>query len=172
MRYWITTDTHMGHENIAKFCDRPKNHEDRIIRGLKHLRPEDVLIHLGDVAFTDEGERRYLGNVNCNKKWLILGNHDKSYTFHLRMGWDWVGEEMSLRRYGKLIRFSHVPVPIGEEDVQFHGHFHNNPPEYWEGWFKAIMTSKHHLLAIEYMDYRPVTLESLIKNINKNTGKG
>jgi calcineurin-like phosphoesterase family protein len=167
MNYWITTDTHLGHDNIAKYCDRPDDYNERIINGLSVLNYDDVLIHLGDVAFTGDGERKYLGNIPC-KKWLILGNHDKSLTYHLKIGWDWVGEEMSLRRYGKLIRFSHKPVPISEEDIQFHGHFHNAPPEYWEGWLKSIMTSKHHLLVLEYMSYQPATLESLVKAIDNS----
>jgi len=134
------------------------------MRGLSVLQYDDVLIHLGDVAWSDEGERKYLGNIPC-KKWLVSGNHDKSYAFHLKLGWDWVGETMQLRRFGLLIRFSHMPVPTYEEDIQFHGHFHNNPPEYWEGHLKAIMNSKHKLVVIEDLDYRPATLEWLLENL-------
>ena len=162
MKFWITTDTHLGHDNIARYCNRPNDYNERIINGLSVLQYDDILIHLGDVAFTDEWERKYLGNIPC-KKWLVLGNHDKSYTFHMKLGWDWVGESMLLRRWGKLIKFSHVPVPIGEEDIQIHGHFHNNLPKYWEGHLKAVLTSKHVLLVLEHVNYEPILVEPITK---------
>ena len=162
MKFWITTDTHMDHEAIANYCNRPDDYNERIIRGLSDLQWDDVLIHLGDVAFSDAGERKYLGNIPC-KKWLVKGNHDKNYTYHLGLGWDWVGEEMLLYRFGKWIRFSHMPKPIGIEDIQFHGHFHNNPLIRCEPYLTEILTVKHKLLIIEDMDYRPATLKSLLR---------
>ena len=146
--YYVTTDTHLGHDNIIEYCDRPLDYNKRIYRGLSVLRLEDTLIHLGDVGFTTGGEKAYLAIIPC-RKWLLLGNHDNSTSFHLSLGWDWAGEEMSIRRFGKLIRFTHKPKPIGEEDIQIHGHFHNNPIEYCEGWLTQYYTSKHKLLILE-----------------------
>ena len=161
MKYWITTDTHLGHDAIAEYCNRPNDYNERIIKGLSVLKYGDVLIHLGDVAFKDRGwEEKYLGNIPC-KKWLVLGNHDKSYTWHLKLGWDWVGEAMWLRRFGYLMKFTHKPTPLGEEDLQFFGHFHNNPLEVCEPYLVQLLTQKHRLLAIENMAYQPVTLQSL-----------
>ncbi|NIR62704.1 MAG: hypothetical protein GWN61_01740 [candidate division Zixibacteria bacterium] len=161
MKYWITTDTHIGHKNIQKYCNRPADCDDRILLGLQVLQPDDILIHLGDVAFNDTGEDEYLSRIPC-RRWLVMGNHDKSATYHLRAGWNWVGWSMQLRRFGKLIKFSHKPAPIGEEDVQIHGHFHNAKPEFWEGHLKVILSSKHRLLILEDVDYKPVPLERLI----------
>jgi calcineurin-like phosphoesterase family protein len=163
MTYWVTTDTHLGHEKIIDFCDRPIDFNERIIKGLYIMKPEDILIHLGDVAWNDAGEKRYLENIPCHKKWLVLGNHDKSANFHLKAGWDWTARQMSMRRFGLLIRFSHKPVPIGEEDIQLHGHFHNTDHHFWEEWLTAVMGSKHKLLVLENVDYKPVKLEDLLK---------
>lgn len=163
MKYWITGDTHLGHDNIAKYCNRPDDYNEKIIEGLSVLRYDDVLIHLGDVAFKNRGwEEKYLGNIPC-KKWLIIGNHDKSYTWHLKLGWDWVGESMILYRYGKRIEFSHKPIPAYNCDIQIHGHFHNNPPEYWEGHLKEALSYKHILLVLENIDYKPIRLENLLR---------
>ena len=162
MRYWITTDTHLGHDNIARYCNRPNDYNERILNGLSVLRNEDILIHLGDVAFRDEGwEEKYLSNIPC-RKWLVKGNHDKSYTWHLRLGWDWVGESMILDRFGKRIEFSHKPTPIMNCDIQIFGHFHNNPIENCEGYLTRYLTDKHHLLVLEDLNYQLVTLRSLI----------
>ena len=39
---WLITDTHLGHENIIKYCSRPKNHEELILSGLGLI---DYAIH-------------------------------------------------------------------------------------------------------------------------------
>ena len=162
-RYWITTDTHLGHANIARYCNRPDDYNERILDGLSVLGYYDVLIHLGDVAFKTKGwEEKYLGNIPC-KKWLVVGNHDKSYTWHLKKGWDWVGESMILERYGKRIEFSHKPTPIMNSDMQIFGHFHNNPIENCEGHLTRYLTSKHKLLILEDLDYKLVRLKDLIE---------
>ena len=163
-RYWVTTDTHFGHRNIQKYCNRPPDCDDRIMAGLQVMKMGDILIHLGDVAFNDKGEEHYVEALHDMGifRWLVLGNHDRSMAYHLEAGWDWVGWSMEMRRFGKLIKFSHKPTPIGEEDIQIHGHFHNAKIEYWEGYLKEIMTSKHKLLVIEDVDYKPVLLESLL----------
>ena len=162
MKYWITTDTHIDHIKTIDFCNRPDDFNERIIRGLVSLKSDDILIHLGDVSWSGPGERKYLGNIPC-KKWLVRGNHDRSYTYHLSIGWDWVGETMELERFGLRIKFSHKPVPIQEEDIQFHGHFHNASNDRWEKELVEILTNKHKLLVIEDMNYRPATLKSLIR---------
>jgi len=164
MRHWITKDTHIGHKNIQTFCNRPANCDALIFAGLSVLEKGDVITHLGDVAFRDRGEEEYFLNIPTGvRKWLVLGNHDKSAKYHLESGWDWVGHSMSIRRFGKLITFFHKPAPIGEADIQFYGHFHNNPIENCEGYLTSLLTPKHHLLAIEYMDYKPELLDTLIK---------
>jgi len=166
MRYWITTDTHVDHKNIIKYCNRPENCDELIMDGLSLVGPRDVIVHLGDVAFSSRGEEEYMMHLPyfC-KKWLILGNHDKSMKYHIESGWDWAGESMTIRRHGKLIKFSHKPVPIGEEDIQIHGHFHNNPMEYCEGWLQEYYTSKHYLLVLEDVNYMPVRLHDILKRV-------
>ena len=163
MTYWITTDTHLGHKNIARYCNRPDDYNERILEGLSVLGYYDILIHLGDVAFKTQGwEEKYLGNIPC-KKWLIIGNHDKSYTHHLNLGWDWVGESMIIKKFGKRIEFSHKPTPIMNCDMQIFGHFHNNPIENCEGYLTRYFTSKHKLLILEDLDYKLIRLEGLVE---------
>jgi len=131
--------------------------------GLQVLEEGDVLIHLGDVAFNYEGEEEYFLSIPTGvKMWLVLGNHDKSAKYHLESGWDWAGESMTMRRFGKLIKFSHRPAPLGEEDIQIFGHFHNNPLEDCEGYLTRLLTSKHRLLSLEDVEYKPVLLEELV----------
>ena len=56
MTTWFTADTHFGHENIIKHCDRPfqsANHMDAVlIENLwAKVGPQDKLWIVGDFAF-------------------------------------------------------------------------------------------------------------------------
>ncbi len=133
-RIWVISDTHFGHQKMEKYCGRPKNFEEKIIKNLHRLiKPSDVLVHLGDFSIgnNQEWHNRVLKPLQC-KKWLVLGNHDrKSNSFYLCNGWDFVGRYILGTWYGKDILFSHVPQ--WQSDLPFNlnifGHFHNNPHE-------------------------------------------
>ncbi len=95
MNYWITTDTHFGHKKLIDEEARPINFESSILKRLKDvLRPDDILIHLGDVSFKDDKKwHSMLIELSPCKKWLILGNHDShSDTWYMKHGWDFVAD--------------------------------------------------------------------------------
>ncbi|HBD94243.1 MAG TPA: hypothetical protein DC057_08735 [Spirochaetia bacterium] len=65
--------------------------------------------------------------------------------------------------FGKTIMFSHKPVVWnGEYDINIHGHFHNVNPNRHEKELVAIKNGYQKLLALEYTNYMPVTLEKFI----------
>ncbi len=167
MKYWITADTHLGHKNIVKFCNRPDNHDCLIVERLGIMKAGDILIHLGDVAFNDEGEREYMSKLYeiGVMPWLVLGNHDRSMSYHLKTGWAMVCHELKIKRYGRVISFSHKPTPTYNCDIQIHGHFHNADPERWEGDLKSYINTRHRLLAIEYSNYFPISLQSAVDTL-------
>ena len=174
MKFWITTDTHFGHEKISELTGRPDGWEQAILSGLTKLKKGDILIHLGDVAWNDEGEDNYLTYCYALgiRPWLVLGNHDKSYTWHLNAGWHWVGDYMKMNRYGRMMGFSHRPTPDFDVDIQFHGHFHNANYERWEGELKSYINSRHRLLILEENDYAPVELEWAINHLKRTSTYG
>ena len=44
---WLTSDWHLGHTNIVKYCNRPENFEELIIQNwLKVVKPDDIVICL------------------------------------------------------------------------------------------------------------------------------
>jgi len=97
-KIFIIGDTHFFHKNIIKYCHRPKNFEEITSRNLfKMLTPDDVLIHLGDVALGDilSAHNKYIKPLYC-KKWLVLGNHDtKPKSWYLNNGWDFVADSFT-----------------------------------------------------------------------------
>lgn len=83
MRFF-TSDTHFGHANIIKYCDRPFKDVPHMNVSLVEnwnsvVGPDDVVYHLGDVALGkwDDWDN-WLSQLNGNKI-LVVGNHDRLF---------------------------------------------------------------------------------------------
>ena len=84
---WFTADTHFGHANIMKYCNRPfTSVEDMdaelIVRWNMVVQPGDTVWHIGDFNFHGKGRplaSHYLSALNGDKH-LIWGNHDRQET--------------------------------------------------------------------------------------------
>jgi calcineurin-like phosphoesterase family protein len=170
---WLITDTHFYHEATTKpeFCNRPKNFNDLILRNLRYLVAEqDTLYHLGDVIFYEYDKlKEMLDTVECARKFLIKGNHDrKSNGWWMRNGFDGVFDMVVV---GDVL-LSHKPQKMFPDGVRInvHGHFHNTDhrrlePEY-NAWYD---NSRHRLLAIEHTEYKPVKLVEFAACSKKTT---
>jgi calcineurin-like phosphoesterase family protein len=170
MNYYLLADSHFGHNKMKEYCSRPEGFEEKILNNLCNtVTSEDVLIHLGDFCIYRE-EYWHQRFIDCcdGKRWLIKGNHDhKSNTWYLKHGWDFVGDEVKLEMFGKVILLSHKPV-TGRSDfaLNVHGHLHNTTdrPERSEG-----LTEQHRLIVMEH-EYLPVNLRKVVEgnaNINR-----
>lgn len=170
-RYWLTTDTHFGHKRMLEYCERPQDFDGKIMKYLlANVKPEDVLIHLGDVCM---GNDKYYNNwfklnLQC-KTWLIRGNHDmKSNTWYLLNGWDMICQRLYLRTQNKIIAFSHEPInDDGYYDYNIHGHIHNavRDLEYEETKLNRVINNKQRLIALEYTNYQPLLLKTFIEKL-------
>ena len=167
MKYWITTDTHFGHQKMVDVWHvRPDGFEDLIWKGLEVVGPDDILIHLGDIQLG-----RY-GKIDFSKygrtRVLVRGNHDKATDAkYFNMGFDLVVDSFSLRRFGVHWLFTHRPIDSGNEgyDYNIHGHTHGSAKEdYAEAGF---YTDKYIELALENNEYKPWTLEGVQKNLTQ-----
>ena len=77
---FFTSDTHFGHANIIKYCNRPfKNvHEmnEALIEAWNKKVPKNAEVkHLGDFSFKGGDPAKYFYRLN-GKIEFILGNHD------------------------------------------------------------------------------------------------
>lgn len=154
MTIWVTSDTHYGHYNIIKYCNRPfkdVNHMNTALINNHNevVSPEDTVFHLGDFSLSGA----YIDIVKKlnGKQILIYGNHDKCFKCskdhqktkrYLDAGFAEVHEEYYLRYRGKLIWMAHIPPdykdhrgrnysrPVCTEDgvnIILHGHSHSSP---------------------------------------------
>lgn len=97
---WFTSDTHYHHKNIVKgvtsWVDSPEHaggshstqntrpfktleeHDQALVDNInKHVKPEDILYHLGDWSFGGiEQIWNFRKQLNCKNIHLIYGNHD------------------------------------------------------------------------------------------------
>lgn len=79
---WFSSDYHLGHANIIKYCNRPFNNADEMNKAIiaNHnalIQPDDEWYHLGDFSAMGPGYTiEALKQLN-GKKFMLLGNHDK-----------------------------------------------------------------------------------------------
>jgi calcineurin-like phosphoesterase family protein len=163
MKYYITTDTHFGHQMLIDKGYRPECYEDKIHSELCAPDYEDVIIHLGDICIgNDEKYNTELFNTVDAKLILVRGNHDnKSDSWYYEQGWDFVCDLFILKKYGKTIVFSHEPLKQFKGDINIHGHWHNNDHRV-EPDYKKWYGKRHKLLALEHTNYKPVELHKFI----------
>lgn len=127
---FIISDTHFGHKDIIKFSEtspfRPfetiEEHDEELVdRWNKVVTKQDVVWHLGDVAF---GQRnlKILDRLKGTKK-LILGNHD-TYGIHNYL--QYFSKVYGCAQYESML-FTHIPVNTNQFPrfiLNVHGHLH------------------------------------------------
>lgn len=129
----VISDTHFFDKKIIKNLKRPfKNlqemHEEIIIRWNRVVKPDDIVIHLGDFScwYNFDQLREIVNNLNGYKV-LVKGNHDiLSSMCYKQTGFDRVVD--NTLRMGEYI-FSHVPLSYKYMKssgiaTNFHGHSH------------------------------------------------
>ena len=162
---WIISDTHFFHENIGRYCNRPKNWQDLIIKNWNDLvSTDETILHLGDFALGNKTNFDLLTGMLKGRLFLIQGNHDrisKSYceTRGVTLIKNSLNAEISDQM--KLI-FSHRPiVPLEDGWINLHGHIHNVPPPP-EG---SNLGPSHINMSVEVREYRPWRLGDILKTI-------
>ena len=83
---YFTSDTHFGHHNIIKYCDRPFDNvhtmDQVIIDNINNVvSVDDTLYILGDFCFKGGKPEQYLSRIVCQDIHLVLGNHDRRSDF-------------------------------------------------------------------------------------------
>jgi len=168
---WIISDTHFFHDKIIEYCNRPKNHTNKIFKNLMAIPEKDILIHLGDISIGREIEvyEKFIKPLKCTKI-LVKGNHDrKSNNFYLEHGWDFVCYSFSDTYFNKKILFTHFPKHTDGYDFNIHGHLHSNVYK-WEQLTKEnknFINERHLLFAVESTNYRPMKLNYIIDKFEK-----
>lgn len=158
---WIISDTHFGHTNIIKYCNRPKNHDWLMEKNWRAvIKHDDLVLHLGDLAIWYGRRELFWLNVVKQlpgRKYMLRGNHDKLKTpQYKKLGYTIIPEFTQVID-GTIIKFSHdamrEELPGVDWDLNIHGHVHNHAHK----WEKEYIN-----VSVEVMRYRPVRLRDIL----------
>lgn len=134
---FFTSDTHFGHANIIRLCNRPfkdvEEMNEKLVENWNRVVPEDgTVFHLGDFAFGGSSVwnsiiPRLNGHIN-----LIIGNHDRK---NLRQGYmsyfDMVVPQLQIEIEDNSIYLNHYPFLCYGGSYrgvwQLFGHVHSGP---------------------------------------------
>lgn len=153
---WLISDTHFGHANIIKYCDRPfasvEDMDEALVENWNSVvKQGDKVYHLGDVTMTSKA-LDIMPRLN-GRKCLIKGNHDiqklKFYTPHFY-------DIRGTHELGKFI-LSHIPVtetqkyryPAGN----IHGHLHEKKLD--DPWYINV--------SVEQINYTPISFDEIVQ---------
>lgn len=165
---WVISDTHFGHHNTIKYCNRPFTGPTEmdwhmVEKWNSVVKPQDKVYHLGDVYMgcSNGYAEKVLQSLNGHKR-LILGNHDSGKDQLLWRHFEKIGVWRMFPEFGLLL--THVPVDpsalfrgkTGNEKkpkklLNIHGHIHNNKSP----------TVDHRCVCVEQINYTPINIEEL-----------
>ena len=143
---WFTADTHFGHGNIIKHCQRPflsdaeenlalesasgnwkvsaetvRRHDQHLIDTINSLvQPNDTLWIIGDFCWGDlENAERYRQSIRCRDVGLVWGNHDSRSIASL---FEKTIDQGMVKISGQNIWLNHYPMRSWNKS--FHGSWH------------------------------------------------
>jgi calcineurin-like phosphoesterase family protein len=186
LNVYLISDTHLNHTNIATYCDRPADFTERILEYWKKtVRPEDLVIHLGDVILDKKNEIEIILKSLPGRKVLVRGNHDRQWSCDRWMvaGFDFACDGLKFRNCW----LTHEPSTSLADGcrLNIHGHLHN----IWHGFHVRNVdgdkiergstlppTKLRHewqrLLAIEYTGFFPVEFDKFVDHPKKYLATG
>lgn len=171
MKYFLTSDYHLGHFNIIAYCQRPFYTEDQmtttIIRNHNsRVKSEDTVFHIGDFCFRNspggklgEGTQTradfYRQQLNGNII-FVQGNHDKNNSLKTPI------QKIVLAFGGKRICLVHKPEHADlDYEINFVGHVH-------ERWLiKQAGESILFNVGVDQHKFMPITIEEALGQINR-----
>jgi len=153
MAIWFTSDLHLGHRNITRYCGRPFPDTEAGVEEMDEglvaawntvVGPDDEVWVLGDVAMGRIDRSLGLVARLRGTKRLIAGNHDRCWPGHgdpertatwaeryRSAGFATIDSEATLDLAGHGVLLSHFPY---EGDSQEHDRFPGHRPVDDGGW--------------------------------------
>jgi len=160
-KIWFTSDTHFGHKNIIKYCNRPfsnveEMNETFIANWNQVVSEKDTVYHLGDFSMGNPIQylKRLKGRIH-----LVRGNHDKPKDFiGLVESFNCI---KTLKCNNLYIVLCHYPLRSWDRkchgSYHAYGHVHGTEPKFCMSYD----------VGVDNNSYTPINLETLIANCMK-----
>jgi calcineurin-like phosphoesterase family protein len=135
---WFTSDFHLGHFNIIRYCNRPfadtREMDEVIVDRLNaSVKPNDTLYFLGDFCLgKPENVAAYRNRLACQTIHFVDGNHDKTTQKlqHLFSSWSSLSEIHVGKQGIVLCHYAMKVWPSHSRGTwQLYGHSHGNLPD-------------------------------------------
>ena len=182
-KIFFTSDTHFGHDNIIKFCDRPfKDIEEmdfKLIENWNKKVPQDGLVfHLGDFAWGGYEVWKKVRDQLNGDIILIKGNHDqKNMTATAEQElFKHVTWQMFIQIEGRKLWLNHYPflcyAGVYREPkkliYQAYGHVHSGPGKKGQDIPRLVNTyPMQYDVGVDNNNYEPISWEELNAAIGK-----
>ena len=135
---WFTSDFHLGHFNIIRYCNRPfadtREMNAAILERLNALvKPDDVLYFLGDFCMGGpKAVAFYRDQIACKTIHFIDGNHDRTARKVQQIFTSWSSlAEIKVGKQGIVL--CHYAMKVWAQHSrgtwQLYGHSHGNLPD-------------------------------------------
>ena len=172
--YYFIADTHFGHNNIIKMCNRPFDSIEAMNEALisawnERVTGNDTVFILGDLFFRCANPEPILQQLK-GKKRLIIGNHDSSWMNKVDLSRYFVSVDSFLEITDgvRAITLCHYPLLTWKHKLRsymIHGHIHNDTAS---DYFPLMAIRERVLNAgVDINGFRPVTFEELLENNNR-----
>lgn len=151
---WFISDTHFGHDHIIPYGERPFANVAEMDEALatnwsERVKDEDLVYHLGDIAWTHNGLRLF--EKLPGTKRLMLGNHDHGKECAPLV------QRLELYREFDDEAFvaSHMPLfpELGLAPINVHGHVHHID----------VGHPRYVNISVEKTQYRPLHIDEVRK---------
>ena len=168
---YYTADSHIGHANIIRHCDRPFETVEAMDAALvqawnARVTGNDTIYIIGDLLFRHREPEQIIRQLH-GKKHLIIGNHDSNWMhkvdvnryFHsvnLMLEFSDGRQPVTLCHY-PLVSFNHARTGF-----MIHGHIHQKTDaDYW-----PLLCARDNVLnaGVDINHFEPVTFEELLEN--------
>lgn len=164
MSRFVVSDHHFGHANIIEYCDRPFSsvgEMDSVLldRHFETVDPDDVVVHLGDVAMDMRDGTETIERMEAlGGDLLVQGNHDVGLADDQAPFP--VLDSCTLSHGEYTFYCTHRPrdVPDEWDGWVLHGHHHNNDP----AEYPLVAYDRRRVnVGVDLLEFRPFALGSL-----------
>lgn len=131
-KLFFTSDTHLGHFNICKYCHRPfqsrSEMDQTLITNWNSVVPEDgIVVHCGDFMLPHKNDikeyMKYMSKLN-GRILLLRGNHDIIDLMTENEKLISVQDKAMIEVEGIKIYAEHYPCAAFNGDYHVYGHVH------------------------------------------------
>ena len=180
-KLFLTSDSHLGHFNICKYCHRPfqsrSEMDQTLIKNWNEVVPEDgIVVHCGDFMLPHDEDikeyNKYLNRLH-GRVLLLNGNHD-------RTSLDWVSDKLIAVRDqamiivdGVKIFAQHYPCAAFNGDYHVYGHIHTLADGTCygiDGDVTKVMRKNTYDVGVDQNGYTPVSYWQLCDIFRKKMG--